>query len=320
MTDAVIAIDLGGTRIRTALVDAGYRIVARHEEATLPERGPEDLVGRVAAAAARLTAEHAVTPAQVVGVSALGPLDARRGVIVSAPNLPGWRDVPFGAMLSSALDRQVVTGNDANVAALAEQRLGAGRGHDNVLYLTVSTGVGGGVIANGRLVEGQGFGGEVGHMTVDPDGPVCNCGNRGCLEALASGTAIARRACAMVEAGARTAIAELARGDVAAIDARLVHQAARQGDVVAIDIFRQAGVALGTAIASLMYLLNPSIVIMGGSVMLAGDLLQVPMNATLRKRVPALYWETCPIVPAALGADVGLIGAAIVARDRLAQE
>jgi glucokinase len=320
VTDTVIAIDLGGTRIRTALIDAEYKIVARHEEATLPERGPEDLVGRVAAAAARLCEQEGMTAAPVAGVSALGPLDARRGVIVSAPNLPGWRDVPFGAMLSQALDRQVVTGNDANVAALAEQRLGAGRGHDHVLYLTVSTGVGGGVIDSGRLVEGQGFGGEVGHMTVDPDGPVCNCGNTGCLEALASGTAIARRARGLVEAGVRTAIGELAGGDVQRIDARLVHTAAQQGDVVAVDIFRQAGAALGTAVASLLYLLNPSIVVMGGSVMQAGDLLLVPMQATLRRRVPALYWEKCPIVPAALGGDTGLIGDAVVARERLAEQ
>lgn len=318
VTDTVMAIDLGGTRVRVALVDADYRIVARHEEATLPERGPADLVARVQAAAQRLAAEQGVIPADVVGVSSPGPVDPRTGVIHWAPNFPGWRDVPLANLLARALERRVVTGNDANLAALSEQRQGAGRGHDDLIFLTISTGIGGGIIAGGRLVEGQGFAGEVGHMTVDPDGPLCNCGNLGCLEALASGTALARRARGLVEAGARTAIGELAQGDADRIDARLVHLAAQQGDTVAIDLFRQAGAALGTAIASLMYLLNPSIIILGGSVAQAGDLLLVPMHATLRQRVPALYWEKCPIVPAALGGDGGLIGAAILARESLA--
>jgi glucokinase len=313
--DVVIAVDMGGTHVRTALVAHDDEILARHEGATQAEKGPDDLVRRIVATARCLAEEVGGADATAVGVSAPGPLDPARGVILWAPNLPGWRDVPLAQMLQAALDRPVHMGNDGNLAALAEQRRGAARGHDDVVYITVGTGVGGGLIGGGHLLVGQGFGGEVGHMVVDPDGPRCNCGNRGCLEAVASGMAIARQARGLLEAGAQTAIRELAGGDPGAADARLVHQAARQGDAIAVDLFRRAGVALGIGAANLVYLLNPSIIVVGGSVAKAGDLLLVPMRATLSQRVPPLYWRNCPIVPAALAGDAGLVGAAILARE-----
>lgn len=318
MDEAIIAMDMGGTRLRFALFHEGYQIAARHVEATRPEEGPQAVLDRIVARMQELGEQAGRNEVRAVGVAAPGPLDPFRGVILQAPNLPGWRDVPLAEHLCQALGCPVFVGNDANLAALAEQRRGAGQGRTDLAYITVSTGIGGGVISGGCLVQGhRGLAGEVGHMTLEPDGPRCNCGNRGCLEALASGTAIGRQARELVRAGARTLIADLAEGDLERITAKLVHQAADRGDVVAVDLFRQAGRYLGIGIVNLMYLFNPSMIIVGGSVAKAGHLLFVPMQATIRDRIYEAYWQDCPVVPAALGDDVGLIGATIWARESL---
>ena len=189
------------------------------------------------------------------------------------------------------------------------------------MYITVSTGIGGGVISDGQLILGRGgLGGEVGHMTVEASGPRCKCGNVGCLETLASGMAIARQARESVAAGARTCIADLVNGDLERIDAKVVHDAARQGDVVAVDLLRKAGMYLGIGIVNMMYLFNPGMVIIGGGVSKAGDLLFAPMQATVRQRIHEIYWRDCPIVGAALGDDVCLTGAAILAMEGMMVE
>ncbi len=317
MEEWVIAVDLGGTLLRVALCNNQGEIQARHVEPTLAEEGPESVLMRLIASVRRLGDSVGWDRIQAIGVSSPGPLDPWRGVIHWSPNLPGWHQVPLVERLQAAVGRPVFLGNDANLAALAEQRRGAGRGQSDLVYLTISTGIGGGVISHGRLVLGRGgLAGEVGHMTLEANGPRCNCGNIGCLEALASGTAIARQARELVAAGARTRIADLAAGDLDRIDARLVHQAASDGDVVAVDLFRKAGVYLGIGLVNLMYLFNPALFVIGGGVAKAGDLLFVPMHATLRARIHEIYWKDCPVVPAALGDDVGLIGAAILAWER----
>ena len=318
MDRAILAMDMGGTQLRFALFDEEYRILDRQAEPTHPEQGSQRVMDRIVSRMRTLGEQIGWDRVRAVGVSAPGPLDPFRGVILQAPNLPGWRDVPVADHLRQALRCPAFVGNDANLAALAEQRRGAGRGRADVAYITVSTGIGGGVISGGRLVLGHhGLAGEVGHITLEPQGPLCNCGNHGCLEALASGTAIARRAREMVRAGARTLIDELAGGDLERITAELVHEAADRGDVVAVDLFRQAGRYLGIGIATLMCLFNPGMVIVGGSVAKAGHLLFVPMEATLRERIYPAYWQDCPVVQAALGDDVGLIGAALWARESL---
>lgn len=321
MDEAIIAMDMGGTQLRFALLDGAYRVLARHAEATRPEEGPGPVLERIVARMRSLGEQAGWDRIRAVGVAAPGPLDPFRGVILHAPNLPGWRDVPMAEPLRQALGCPVFMGNDANLGALAEQRRGAGRGHGDVVYVTVGTGIGGGVISGGRLVLGQqGLAGEVGHMTLQPQGPRCHCGNRGCLEALASGTAIGRQARELVEAGVRTSMAKLAGGEPERITAKLVHKAADDGDVVAVDLFRQAGRYLGIGMANLMYIFNPSLVVVGGSVAKAGHLLFVPMQATIRERTYELFWRDCPLVPAALGDDVGLIGAAVWARESMKDE
>jgi glucokinase len=318
MRDLFIAVDLGGTQLRVALLDRSRQILVRHAEPTRADEGVESVLARLIAGVRRMgDAERAGWDRiKGIGVSAPGPLDPRRGVIHWAPNLPGWRDVPLADRLSQAVGRPVLMGNDGNLAALAEQRCGAGQGRPDLVYITVSTGIGGGIVSNGQLIIGRGgLGGEVGHMTVEPNGPRCNCGNVGCLEALASGPAIARQARELVEVGAQTAIADLVDGDQERITARVVHEVADRGDVVAVDLFRKAGMYLGIGIVNLMYLFNPGVVVIGGGVSKAGDLLFVPMQATIRQRIHEIYWGDCPIVRAQLGDDVGLIGAAILAME-----
>jgi glucokinase len=311
MEDLVIAVDLGGTQLRVVACSGGRQISARHAEATKASEGLESVLGRMVAAIRAVGEQAGWDRVKAIGVSAPGPLDPWRGTILWAPNLPGWKDVPLGERLSQAVDRPVFLGNDANLAALAEHRHGAGQGYADMVYLTVSTGIGGGVISDGRLIIGRkGLGAEVGHMTVEAHGPVCNCGNIGCLETMASGTALARQAREIVAAGIRTRIADLVGGDAERVTAKVIHDAADDGDPVAVDLWRKAGVYLGVGIVNLMYLFGPGVIVIGGGLTKAGDLLLAPMRVTVRQRIKEVYWRECPIIPPVLGDDVSLIGAA----------
>lgn len=316
MEDVVIAVDLGGTQLRVAACSGGRQMIVRHAEPTKAAEGLEPVLDRMVTGIRAVGDEVGWDRVKAVGVSAPGPLDPWRGMILWAPNLPGWKDVPLGERLSKAVGRPVFLGNDANLAALAEQRHGAGQGYTDLIYITVSTGIGGGVISDNRLIIGRrGLGAEVGHMTVEAHGPVCNCGNIGCLEAMASGTALARQAREMVAAGIRTRISELVGGDAEKISAKIIHEAAEDGDPVAVDLWRKAGVYLGVGIVNLMYLFGPGVIVIGGGLTKAGDLLFAPMRVTVRQRIKEVYWKECPIVSPVLGDDVSLIGAATLAME-----
>lgn len=306
----IVGVDLGGTQIRAALADAQDKIIQRVSQPTIADEGPEAVLGRIKEAIRR------VLPAEIgkvgaIGFAAPGPLDPWKGIIMDAPNLPGWKNVSLKDLMEEEFGLPVFVGNDANLAALAEQRFGAGQGAADLIYITVSTGIGGGIIADNRLLLGaQGFAAEVGHQTIEAHGPRCNCGNIGCLEALAAGPAIARRARELIKDGTETAITELVGGDLDRITAKEVNQAAQAGDPMAIEIFRQAGFYIGIGIVNLLHILNPSLIVIGGSVAKAGDLLFEPVRATVRERAMAsYYWENTPILPATLGDDAGLLGA-----------
>ena len=307
----IIGVDLGGTQIRAALADDEGSILRRTRCLTLAEEGLEPVIGRIKGAIREVMGATDREQVQGIGIVAPGPLDPWKGVVTEAPNLPGWKNVPLKDLMEEEFGLPVLVGNDANLAALAEQRFGAGQGIADLIYVTVSTGIGGGVIADNRLLLGaQGLAGEVGHQTIEAFGPRCNCGNIGCLEALAAGPAIARRARELIRDGTETAITDLVGGDLDKITAREVNQAAQAGDPVAIEIFRQAGFYIGVGIVNLLHIFNPSLIVIGGSVTKAGDLLFEPIRATVRERAMAsYYWENTPIVPAVLGDDVGLLGA-----------
>jgi len=293
----IIGVDLGGTQIRAALADDEGGILRRASCLTLAEEGLKPVIGRIKGAIYEVMGATGREQLQGIGIVAPGPVALRKGIIRDAPNLPGWKNVPLKALMEEEFGLPVFVGNDANLAALAD--------------ITVSTGIGGGIIADNRLLLGaQGFAAEVGHQTIEAHGPRCKCGNIGCLEALAAGPAIARRARELIEDGAETAIADLVGDDLDKITARVVHQAAQAGDPVAIELFRQAGFYIGVGIVNLLHLFNPGLIIIGGGVAKAGALLFEPIRATVRERAMAsYYWENTPIVPATLGDDVGLLGA-----------
>ncbi|MBF7081665.1 ROK family protein [Desulfallas sp. Bu1-1] len=316
--DLVVGVDLGGTKILTVLAGMEGDVLARVKVPTGAELGQEHVIDKIVETvqAALLEAGAPAGSVKAVGMGVPGPVDADNGFIHFAPNL-GWRDVPLGEIMRRRLDLPVYMDNDANLAALGEHRYGAGRGAADMVYITVSTGVGGGLILGGRVYRGAGGGaGEIGHVTVAEDGPVCRCGNRGCLEAVASGTAMARRAAALVDEGRGAGILAAAGGDKNKISARAVARAARAGDAAALAILRDAGRYLGIAVAGLVNLLNPAAVVLGGGVMESAGLFWEPMLERVQRRSLPSSLEAVRIVRAALGGESGAMGAVALAIER----
>ena len=310
---AVLAIDIGGTKLAAGIVDSEGRILARGEVPTLAKEGLEPVLGRIVGLARDLLSRPEVSDVRVdrIGVGCAGPVDLKAGLVFNPPNLPGWVRVPLTERIQQALGLPVVLENDANAAALGEFRYGAGRGARSIVYLTVSTGIGGGIILDGKVWHGlKDAAGEIGHMTVCPDGPLCGCGNRGCLEAMSSGTSIARRAREMLAAGRQTELSQ-----VASPTSSDVVRLARKGDPVASEIWDQAVRYLGIGVAAVITILAPERVIIGGGVTRAGDFLFEPLREHVRQRVKLVPVESVPILPATLGPDVGILGAAAVAMD-----
>ena len=316
----VLAVDLGGTQIRAALVTPDLGVHERRAIPTEDERGVEAVVSRICDLAATVRADAAASglPAPIgVGISSPGPLDPWRGVVVSPPNLAGWHDVPLAAAVADALELPAFLERDTNVAVLAEWRYGAARGTSDAVYITVSTGIGGGIVSGGRPVIGpDGTAGEVGHMTVDFDGPPCGCGGQGHLEAIASGTAIAREARALLAAGKAEILARLAENEPE-VDAELLSRAADEGDAACAEVLQRAWVAVGAGCASLVNVLNPEVIVIGGSIATHRPRLFAVAREELARRAFAVPARRVRIVPPELGDDVSLIGALSIVNDRI---
>lgn len=310
-----VAVDVGGTNIRAARYTPDGELVARSRRPTPSREGQEAVFGQLYQAVAEVMPAGG-NSVRAIGICAPGPVDPFAGVMFRAPNVAGWVNVPLRDKIRSQFNLPTVIGNDANMAAMGEWKFGAGHGHNDVIFLTVSTGIGAGVISGGHLVVGaRGLATELGHVTVVPDGPVCGCGQRGHLEALASGQAIAHAAQVRLKAGTRSRILESVNGDIEAVTARQVGMAAAAGDLFAIGLLREAGTYIGRAIADFLHVFNPSIVILGGGVALnTGELLFEPIRVAMKERMlEAVYG--CPVVPARLGDDVGLLGTLALLRD-----
>jgi glucokinase len=316
----ILAIDLGGTQIRAALITTDLGVHARHAIPTADERGVDSVVTRICelVVAVRDEAASAGLPAPVgVGISSPGPLDPWRGVVVSPPNLAGWRDVPLVAPVEDALGLPTFLERDTNVAVLAESRYGAARGARNVIYVTVSTGVGGGIIADGRpLIGADGMAGEVGHLVVEIDGPVCGCGRRGHLEAIGSGTALAREARGLLEAGTAPVLARLA-ANATEVDAKLLGEAADAGDAACVAALERAYVAVGAGCASLVNLLNPEVIVIGGAIAVHRPRVLDVAREEITARAFEVPARRVRVVAAALGDDVSLIGSLPIVNERL---
>ena len=287
-------------------------ILARVASATPAQEEPAVLIRHLAETVREVRQGFAGRPVLGLGVAAPGPLDPKAGVVFEAPNLPRWENVPLAKELESLTGLRVKIGNDANLAGLAEARCGAGKGARNLVYLTVSTGVGSGILVDGRLLLGErGVAAEAGHMALSMDGPLCSCGNRGCLEAYASGTSLVRRAREAMGAGRPSALARYPEG-LAAAD---IAAAADAGDELAQQLIEEAGTALGFGVRNLLHLFNPSVVVIGGGVSRIGPRLWDPMRRVVDADRLDLYREGLRIVPAELGDDSGLVGAALLVQE-----
>jgi glucokinase len=314
-------IDLGGTKILVLIAAGDGRVVGQARVATQAAQGPDAVIARIAdtVRAAAADAQIEVASIRAAGVSAPGPIDTAEGVITDPPNLPGWHNVPLAKTLHERLGIPTRLENDANCQAVAEHQYGAGRGYTNLIFVTVSTGIGGGLIINDELYAGaSGAAGEVGHIGVSVDGPTCGAGHVGCLEAFASGTAIARRAREMIAAGGLIRTARMAERDPP-VSAKTVFLAGQQGETDATAIIESAGRYLGIGLASLINIFNPQAIVVGGGVANMGETLLGPAVEVARARAFAQSFTDVRILEGQLGEQAAALGAIAVVRNAAAK-
>ncbi|MGC8787297.1 MAG: ROK family protein [Anaerolineae bacterium] len=308
-----ISLDVGGTLTKVAVVDATGQIVQRLQAPSardIPrDRVPEHVVQIVH----KIIGISGLSREQIVGacVGIPGVIDRRTDLVVSCPNLTNWEGLPLAKLVQEKLGIPTYLEKDANEAALGEHWLGAGQGIDDLICFTIGTGIGTGIILNGQLYRGStGGAGEIGHIIVDKDGPLCTCGNRGCLEAVASARAIAEKGSKAVEHGELTIMRKLSNGDPKAVTTEMVFRAARAGDQVAQRILDEALTYLGVGVTSIVNVFNPAMIILGGGVAQAGEQLLAPVQQIVRQRARRLLAEHVQIVLSRLGNDAGVIGGA----------
>ena len=308
-----IGIDVGGTKINAFRVTRDGTIAERTSRPT-----PADDESATLSAMIELARTLTTPDVIAVGVGAAGMIDAKEGVLRFAPNL-AWRNLPIAERMRDALGLPCQVDNDASMAAYGEFRFGAGRGYRHLLLVTVGTGLGGGIVSDGRLFRGaNGFAAEIGHVIVEPGGPLCGCGNRGCWEQVAAGRAIDRMGREEAREHEHSILRRLAGGDPDEVTGELVTQAAKQGDDAAKGILAEVGRRLGQGIAGLVNVLDPQVVVVGGGAIVAGDLLLDPARAAFLDAVEGPEFRPrVPIVPAELGNDAGAVGAATLALEEL---
>ena len=308
---AIIAIDIGGTQLRVAVYPQNSTIPIKVQRA--PSLGMEE--GVFDRLTALIDSVWPDEPVDIICAAVPGPLNPYTGIIIETPNIPSWTNYPLAELLSKKYNVPAHIGNDANMAVLGEWLYGAGKGHHDLIYLTISTGIGGGVICGDRLIEGsRGMATELGHITVLPGGPVCSCGVKGHLEAVASGTAIAKYVSEQIAAGRKSSLGS------GILTARQVSEAASQGDELAKESYLRAGEFIGQATADFLSIFNPSIVILGGGVTLSGSLILDPIKDSMRRHVmEASYLDGLVVTTAKLGDDAGLLGSLAQAHIKLAK-
>ncbi len=312
----VVGVDLGGTNLVVGAVTVdGTHQFGMQMVPTRADLGADGVVARIVEQIERVIAETIAATGATrsdflgVGIGAPGPLDRERGIVLVTPNL-GWRDFPLRNRVQAATRLDATLDNDANCATLGEWWLGAAQGTKQVVGLTIGTGIGGGLILDGRLYHGASdVAGEVGHSSIDSTGRRCKCGNYGCLEAYASGPAIADRAREALAGGESSAMPALVGGDLRRLTAATVYQAATSGDRLALEVVRETARLLGAGVANLVNIFNPEVVVLAGGVTQAGDALFEPMRAEVRRRAFKPAVDACRIVPGTLQGNAGVIGA-----------
>ena len=317
----LLGIDIGGTSVRVALAESPEHILGQQKLASPAQEEPAAMVETIGNAARELLRAAGNPPLEAVGLAAPGSIDILLGHVANSPNLPLYHDVPLRDLVARELGAPVVMDNDANAAALAEHYMGSGQGVQEMVYVTVSTGIGTGIITRGRLIHGaRGGAGEAGHTTIKADGPTCSCGRRGCWEALASGKAVAREATRRLQAREESTLAATARERPNGIDAQDVRDAARRGDRMSQAVLDDASFYLGVGLANLVNTLNPELIVVGGGLTQMGDALVAPAFNTCRELAFPLHNAGLRLEVTRFGDDVALRGALILAQDLAAKE
>ena len=320
MKNYYLGLDLGGTKILTGLADSEGNIKTRSRKATEADLGEDTIIENMIITIEEALKKAGVTADEVktLGIASPGPLDAEKGIIIENSNL-SWKNVPLVEKIESALGIKTLLKNDANAAALGEKWFGSGKNVDNMVYITISTGIGGGAVINKKLFTGVNDNAcEIGHTVIDPDGPLCGCGNHGCLEAFSAGTSIAKRAREAAAAGKSSKMLDLADNIIEDIDAVICAQAAYQGDQAAEDIFKNAGYHLGIGLGNVVNTFNTELIVLGGGVMKASDLFLDEAIKTMKDVALSGPLEMVTVKESELGSDIGLMGAIAVAmEDRL---
>lgn len=318
----ILGVDVGGTKIAAAVVTDEGKVISRSYVSTSAQAGPQVVIDNIFATIDKTISSSDVVLSQLsgIGIAAAGIIDSENGKVIFSPNLPGWHEVPLEDAVRQRFNVSTYLGNDASLAALGEWCFGVKKQIANLIYITVSTGIGGGIICNGKPYTGVlGAAGEIGHMTIDVNGPRCNCGSVGCWETLASGTALAREAVKHIKEGDSTSIVEFAGGDLTRVDAKVVFEAANQGDKLANQLIARLGYYLGVGLANLVNIFNPELILIGGGVAKMGDLLLEPAIKIVEERAFTTSATSVQIRPALLGDDSSILGAVAFVLDNLAE-
>ena len=314
-----IGLDLGGTNIVAVAYSSKRGILVKTKVASLAQEGAAGVLGRLAHEARKVQALAGLPASKVVavGLGSPGPLDARRGIVLESPNIKGWHNYPVARKLAAKVHHHVVLENDANAAAVGEHRLGAGRGCQDMIMLTLGTGVGGGIIIAGKLFDGvDTCAGELGHILLSPDGPMIPTGNRGTLEGYASASGIARRAQELMAKDKKSLLWKLSDGNAKAVTSKLVHQGFKRRDKVSVQVWKETAFWLGRGMGTFINIFNPERIVVAGGVMLGGDELLAMASKIAKQAAFKRPARTVKILKAKLGDDAGVIGAAEIALER----
>ncbi len=316
-----LGIDLGGTNTKVALVDEEGMVLERSIIPTRAVRKAEEVVQDIASEAAKLCKrfEERGFKVQAAGIGIPGLIDWEEGVCLLLPNFPNkWKDVPIRKWLEEELSLPVAVINDVRAITLAEKRFGAGKEVQSLVMVAIGTGIGGGVVLNGDLYIGKdGAAGEFGHLTVEPNGLRCGCGSWGCLEAYSSGPAMVAQALRALVHQSDTLIRDMVENDFSRVSPKIIAEAAQKGDTIAVEIIERAGYYIGQALSCICVVVNPEMIVIGGGVAQAGELLFKSIEQGLRERLFIIPVDTIQLVPAQLGMDAGAIGTATWAKERL---
>ena len=315
----VAGVDIGATSIDLVIADFAGERLARYSEAAAVREGPIKILGRVCSLLEKMLLDHHFDPEKLagIGIGIPGPVDFTQGTVVSPPIMPGWDRYPIIQTIQQWFpSANVVVDNDVNVMALGEIYQGAGKGVDNLIFIKVGTGIGAGIICDGRIYRGtSGCAGDIGHISVHKNGPMCHCGNKGCLEAMAAGPAIPERAYLAAQAGKSPILLKYSEKNGGFLRADDVGDAAREGDTLAIEVIRESGQYIGDVLASLVNFYNPGMIVIGGGVSNLGNLLLSSIRQSVLNRSLPLATRDLHIVFSSIGPDAGVIGAVNLAMD-----